>query len=358
MQVPLSADLRAVGRRRSSRRRRGVRDRPRGRQGDDRGAEAGRRRAARRARGERPAASHVAERLARRSRDVSSRAGAAATTSSSSSRTAAASGSAPTASAPRAARASSPRPSLVASSSPASRRSALGAGAALSASCDLDGLTARRDRRRTRSSTPPTARCSARSPPSATASRCRIGSMTPVAAEGDGRDRGPALLPARRRRLRRHRSRALWTDVSAGQGRRGRLDDHPAARAATSTPAARRRSTRKIKEACLAIKLSDKLVEARDPRRVPEHRLLRQPRLRRRGRGADVLLAAARASSRCAQAALLAGLPQAPSIYDPFHNPQAALARRAEVLRAMLDDGRRSRRAQYRVGDPLAAARS
>ena len=35
------------------------------------------------------------------------------------------------------------------------------------------------------------------------------------------------------------------------------------------------------------------------------------------------------------QAALLAGLPQAPSDYDPVHNPRAALARRDEVLRAL-----------------------
>ena len=36
---------------------------------------------------------------------------------------------------------------------------------------------------------------------------------------------------------------------------------------------------------------------------------------------------------------MLAGLPQAPSIYDPFHSPQAALDRRDEVLRAMLSNG-------------------
>src|SRR5262249_47560896 len=35
------------------------------------------------------------------------------------------------------------------------------------------------------------------------------------------------------------------------------------------------------------------------------------------------------------QAALLAGLPQAPSLYDPVLNPEAALARRAEVLNAL-----------------------
>src|SRR3954449_9758331 len=36
------------------------------------------------------------------------------------------------------------------------------------------------------------------------------------------------------------------------------------------------------------------------------------------------------------QAALLAGLPQAPSEYNPFKNPSAALSRRNQVLRAMV----------------------
>ena len=39
------------------------------------------------------------------------------------------------------------------------------------------------------------------------------------------------------------------------------------------------------------------------------------------------------------QAALLAGLPQAPSFYDPLHNPSAALARRDDVLRALQRSG-------------------
>jgi penicillin-binding protein 1A len=38
-----------------------------------------------------------------------------------------------------------------------------------------------------------------------------------------------------------------------------------------------------------------------------------------------------------AQAALLAGLPQAPSLYDPFQRPAEAARRRADVLKAMLD---------------------
>lgn len=40
-----------------------------------------------------------------------------------------------------------------------------------------------------------------------------------------------------------------------------------------------------------------------------------------------------------AQVALLAGMPQAPSAYDPRFHPGAALARRAQVLDAMADDG-------------------
>jgi penicillin-binding protein 1A len=39
-----------------------------------------------------------------------------------------------------------------------------------------------------------------------------------------------------------------------------------------------------------------------------------------------------------AESALLAGLPQAPSEYNPFRNPHAAITRRNEVLRAMFDN--------------------
>jgi penicillin-binding protein 1A len=40
-----------------------------------------------------------------------------------------------------------------------------------------------------------------------------------------------------------------------------------------------------------------------------------------------------------AESALVAGLPQAPSLYDPFRRPAAALSRRNLVLRSMLDSG-------------------
>ena len=39
------------------------------------------------------------------------------------------------------------------------------------------------------------------------------------------------------------------------------------------------------------------------------------------------------------QSALLAGLPQAPSVYDPFKNPRQALKRRNDVLKALYENG-------------------
>ena len=70
---------------------------------------------------------------------------------------------------------------------------------------------------------------------------------------------------------------------------------------------------------------------------------------------ADVLLEAreepdARSRPRCSP-----GLPQAPSLYDPFHIPSAALARRDEVLRAMYDERRHHRAASTRRRSPTAA---
>jgi len=95
---------------------------------------------------------------------------------------------------------------------------------------------------------------------------------------------------------------------------------------------------RKLKEACLAIKLSDK--------RSKQWILTEYMNAVYYGGQAYGIEAAAqtyfsRPASKLTlpQAALLAGLPQAPSAYDPFRNPEAALARRNEVLRAMRATG-------------------
>ena len=108
---------------------------------------------------------------------------------------------------------------------------------------------------------------------------------------GDGRDRGPPLLAARRARLRRHRACAV-RERSGRPCRAGRVDDHTAARAqplhqeavADVRPQGDRGVPRDQARAGE--------VEALDPERVRQPGLLRQPRLRDRGRGADVLLEA------------------------------------------------------------------
>ena len=54
------------------------------------------------------------------------------------------------------------------------------------------------------------------------------------------------------------------------------------------------------------------------------------------------------------QSALLAGLPQAPSVFSPFQRPDDAVRRRNEVLRAMLDAGFIDQR-QYEEASRLLA---
>jgi len=49
------------------------------------------------------------------------------------------------------------------------------------------------------------------------------------------------------------------------------------------------------------------------------------------------------------ESALLAGLTQAPSVYDPFNNPRTALARRDQVLRAMVDQRKITQRQYQRA---------
>ena len=94
---------------------------------------------------------------------------------------------------------------------------------------------------------------------------------------------------------------------------------------------------RKLSEACLAVKLSrswskDRILQA----------YMNQVYYGNHAYGIEA--AAQTYFSRHArgltlrQAALLAGLPQAPTDFDPFHDPAAALARRNEVLRAMLSN--------------------
>ena len=95
---------------------------------------------------------------------------------------------------------------------------------------------------------------------------------------------------------------------------------------------------RKVKEACLATKL--------DRARTKQWILtsyLNQSFYGNRAYGieaaAQTYFSKSAKDLTLSQSALLAGLPQAPSIHDPFTAPARALARRQEVLRAMLDTG-------------------
>jgi penicillin-binding protein 1A len=139
-------------------------------------------------------------------------------------------------------------------------------------------------------------------------------------------------------------ARAAWKDVSAGKVLEGgsTITQQLVRNLYTGQE---KTFTRKIKEACLAIKLA---------RRWPKQKVLDEylNTVYYGNHAYGVEAAAQTYFSKHAsqltllQAALLAGLPQAPSDYDPYHNPQAALDRRDEVLRAMLTN-KAITRAQY-----------
>jgi penicillin-binding protein 1A len=131
--------------------------------------------------------------------------------------------------------------------------------------------------------------------------------------------------------------RALWADVSAGKVVQGgsTISQQLVRNMYTGSE---RTFERKIKEACLAIKLSDKWSRAR----------ILQTYLNTVYYGNHAYGVEAAAETyyskparelNLPQAALIAGLPQAPSIYDPLANPKAGLTRRNEVLQAMYATG-------------------
>ena len=130
--------------------------------------------------------------------------------------------------------------------------------------------------------------------------------------------------------------RALWADIGAGKVVEG---GSTISQQLVRNMYIGREQTfdRKIKEACLAIKLSDKWSKAKILNTYLNTVYY--------GNHAYGVEAAAQTyfstdarNLNLAQAALIAGLPQAPSIYDPLHNPEAALVRRTEVLKAMVAD--------------------
>jgi penicillin-binding protein 1A len=141
-------------------------------------------------------------------------------------------------------------------------------------------------------------------------------------------------------------ARAAWKDLNAGKVVEGgsTITQQLVRNLYTGQE---RTYARKLKEACLAIKLSQKWTKDRILKEYLNTVFY--------GNHAYGVEAAAQTYfSRHAQnltllqAAMIAGLPQAPNDYDPFHNPQGALNRRDEVLRAMLVN-RAITLAQYRA---------
>jgi penicillin-binding protein 1A len=132
-------------------------------------------------------------------------------------------------------------------------------------------------------------------------------------------------------------ARALWKNVSAGQVVEG--GSTITQQLVRNLYIGRERTVeRKLKEACLAVKLD---------RAWSKNRILATYMNQvYYGNLAYGIEAAAQTyfSKKASQltlpeAALLAGLPQAPSFYDPFNRPETAKVRRNQVLAAMLDEG-------------------
>jgi penicillin-binding protein 1A len=109
----------------------------------------------------------------------------------------------------------------------------------------------------------------------------------------------------------------------------------------------------KLKQACLAIKIAQRWTKAQ----------ILDAYLNQVDYGAHAYGVAAAAQTYFAkpagrltlpEAAMIAGLPQAPSAYNPFVHPAAARARRNQVLAALYGDGEISQHAYRRtVGQPL-----
>jgi penicillin-binding protein 1A len=140
-------------------------------------------------------------------------------------------------------------------------------------------------------------------------------------------------------------ARALYQDVAHGQVVQGgsTITQELVRNLYIGNP--QRTISRKIREACLSEKLFTRMqnLYGKDARKRILSDYLNEVFYGRHAYGAE---AAARtyfskdaSQLTLVQAALLAGLPQAPTVYDPLADPHAALARRNEVLQALWKNG-------------------
>jgi penicillin-binding protein 1A len=128
--------------------------------------------------------------------------------------------------------------------------------------------------------------------------------------------------------------RALWEDVRHGKVVQG--GSTITQQLVRNLYISRERTIqRKLKEACLSVKLSERWSKRRILNAY-ENQVYYGNHAYGIEAAAQTYFSKPAANLTLPEAALLAGLPQAPSDFDPFHAPQKALARRDEVLRAML----------------------
>jgi len=128
--------------------------------------------------------------------------------------------------------------------------------------------------------------------------------------------------------------RALWQDIRHGKVVQG--GSTITQQLVRNLYISRERTIqRKLKEACLSIKLSERWSKQKILNAY-ENQVYYGNHAYGIEAAAQTYFSKPARSLTLPEAALLAGLPQAPSEFDPFHAPQKALARRDEVLRAML----------------------
>ena len=129
--------------------------------------------------------------------------------------------------------------------------------------------------------------------------------------------------------------RALYSDVAAGRIVEGGSTITQELARNLYLGGSQRTFSRKVKEACIALKLAQTW-----PKKRILTAYLNEVFYGRAAHGAqagaETFFSRRARDLTLPQAALLAGLPQAPSVYDPLLHPAIAMRRRDDVLRAML----------------------
>jgi penicillin-binding protein 1A len=132
--------------------------------------------------------------------------------------------------------------------------------------------------------------------------------------------------------------RALYRDVTAGKIVQGGSTITQELARNLYIGGSQRTVERKLKEACLAVRLSETWTKPQilaaylNDVFYGRHAYGAQA-------GAETFFSTTARRLTLPQAALLAGLPQAPSVYNPVTHPATALHRRNDVLLALFDDG-------------------